>query len=272
MRKLYDGYHFSVDSEGMFNPFSVLNTLAKRTFSNYWFKTGTPTFLVRQLGQIAFDLRKFSDDITIPVSSIHDYRVDGNDPTPILYQSGYLTIKGYDPEFDEYVLGFPNEEVAYGFLQELIPIYVPASCGNDDFYAPNFIKDLRKGDLEGFMTRLTAFFASIPYELNDKTERHYQSIFYLLFTLMGQFVQSEVRSAKGRADAVVRLQDAIYVFEFKLSGENTDAAVEAALKQIEDKGYLIPFTASGRKLVKVGVQFDVGQRNIGLWRATTDNS
>jgi hypothetical protein len=268
MQKWYDGYHFSEMSAGVFNPFSVLNALGDRKFSNYWFKTGTPTFLVKQLGQIEFDLRKFSGDITIPASAIHDYRVDGNDPTPILYQSGYLTIKGYDPQFNEYVLGFPNEEVKYGFLEELVPIYVPASRGNNDFYVANFVRNLQKGDMEAFMTRLIAFFESIPYELNDKTERHYQSIFYLLFTLMGQFVQAEVRSTKGRADAVVTLQDTIYVFEFKLSGKSADTGVDAALRQIDEKGYLIPYSASGRKLVKVGVQFDPAKRNIGLWRAT----
>jgi hypothetical protein len=125
---------------------------------------------------------------------------------------------------------------------------------------------LEHADVDAFMTRLRAFFEGIPYDLNDQTERHYQTVFYLLFTLMGQFVRTEVHSAKGRADAVVAMKDTVCVFEFKLSGKNTDAAVEAALKQIENKGYAIPFDASGRKIVKVGVQFDAAQRNIGLWR------
>jgi hypothetical protein len=267
MQKRYDGYHFSVDSEGMFNPFSVLNTLADRRYANYWFQTGTPTFLVKQIKNMNFDVLQFREGIEIFAESISDYRVDGDNPIPILYQSGYLTIQGYDSALNEYVLGFPNEEVQYGFLRELLPYYLPQPQDNRGYYIGHFIKDLQKGDVDAFLTRLKAVFAGIPYDLDNKTERHYQTIFYLVFTLMGQSVQVELRSAKGRADAVVTLADTIYVFEFKLCGKNTDDAVQKALQQIGDKGYLIPFAASGRKLVKVGVQFDPAQRNIGRWKA-----
>jgi hypothetical protein len=261
MKKRYDGYHFSKDGDGMYNPFSVLNTFSSMDFRDYWFKTGTPTFLVNRLKRDNFDIRNLDGDVTVPARSITDYRVDGNDPVPILYQSGYLTIKGYDKEFDEYTLGFPNGEVEYGFLYELLPAYAPQDM-RGDFSVGRFIEDLRAGNVDGFMTRLRAFFADIPYELNDKTERHYQTVFYLVFKLMGQFVETEQRSAAGRADAVVTTADTVYVFEFKLSG---NASAEDALKQIDDKGYLIPFTAGSRNLVKIGAEFNVAERTLSRW-------
>jgi hypothetical protein len=263
-QKRYNGYHFSRDSQGVFNPFSILSAFASREFSYYWFQTGTPTFLIQLLQQADFDLRDFAGGIAIDRQSINDYRIQGGSPVPLLYQSGYLTITGYDEQLDEYTLGFPNEEVRYGFLKFLLPYYLPRLPEGNCFSVTGFIKDLRKGDVEGFMTRLRAFFSSIPYELNDKTERHYQAIFYVVFTLMGQYALAEARSAAGRADAVVQTGDAVYVFEFKLVGGGT---VEDALRQIEEKGYLIPWTAEGKKLVKVGAVFDPAVRTIGEWKA-----
>ncbi|KAA6301369.1 MAG: hypothetical protein EZS26_002458 [Candidatus Ordinivivax streblomastigis] len=262
MKRQYDGYHFAKESEGIFNPFSVLNVFANKEFRNYWFQTGTPTFLVKMLKQHNFDVRDFSDNITISANSITDYRMDGGNIVPLLYQTGYLTIKGYNRQFDAYILGFPNEEVEYGFLNELLPAYVPCSEVIQDFFVMKFIEDLQAGNVDAFMTRIRAFFADIPYELNDKTERHYQTLFYLVFKLMGQFVQVELRSARGRADAVVIVQDTVYVFEFKLS-EN--ATAEDALRQIDEKGYLIPFIAGERKVVKIGAEFNTAERTLSRW-------
>jgi hypothetical protein len=263
-QKRYNGYHFSRNSEGVFNPFSILNTLASRDFRYYWFQTGTPTFLIKLLQKADFDLREFGEGIVISAQMINDYRMQGGNPVPILYQSGYLTIKDYDRQFNEYILGFPNEEVQYGFLESLLPYYLERDTSRRDFFVGEFIRGLQKGDVEGFMRRLGAFFSAIPYELNDKTERHYQAIFYVIFTLMGQYADVEVRSAAGRADAVVITKERVYVFEFKLSGKGT---VEEALKQIEAKGYLIPWSAGGKELVKVGAVFDPALRTLGEWRA-----
>jgi hypothetical protein len=262
-RKRYNGYHFAPDSEGIYNPFSVLNTLKKSRFAYYWFKTGTPTFLIKLLQKANFDLRDFDRGISIPSQSIDDYRIQGGSPVPILYQSGYLTITGYNEQFDTYILGFPNEEVRYGFLNSLLPYYLPDIPDEQGFYVGNFVEDLQRGDVDAFMGRLRAFFAVIPYELNDKTERYYQGIFYVVFTLMGQYTGVEVRSAAGRADAVVETGDTVYVFEFKLATEGT---VEGALRQIEEKGYLVPWGASGKKLVKVGAVFDPATRTLGEWK------
>lgn len=256
----YDGYHFNYRNwEGMFNPFSVLNTFSTGLFENAWFASGTPTFLAEMLRKTDFDLRDL-DGIEVSSASLSDDCADIHNPVPMIYQSGYLTIKKYDPQFGLYTLGFPNEEVKYGFLNFVAPFYTPVASTDTAFYIGKFVRELTSGDVEAFLERLRCFFADFPYELNTKTERHYQVVFYLVFKLMGQFTEAEVRSARGRADAVVKTADYTYVFEFKLDG-----SAEAALQQIEEKGYSFPYGADGRKLVKVGVSFDAEQRNLGEW-------
>jgi hypothetical protein len=267
LKKRYNGYHFAKNTEGIYNPFSLLRTFAAGDLRYYWFETGTPTFLVRMLKNFDFDVQKLEKDVRISSNAISEYRVEGADPVPLLYQTGYLTIKDYDSILDDYILGFPNEEVKYGFLNELLPVYMPKIEGMYEFHTGRFIQDLQAGNVESFMTRLKAFFANIPYELNNKTEKDYQTVFYLLFMLMGQFVEAESRSAKGRADAVVKTADTVYVFEFKLTENGT---AEDALKQIDDTGYLIPFTASDKKLVKIGAEFSTEERGVRRWIVAED--
>jgi len=267
IKKRYDGYHFAKKSDDMYNPFSILNVFDSKDFAYYWFKSGTPTFLVKSLRNTGYDIRKFNNEVTIEARSIDDYRTGETSLVPLLYQSGYLTIKSYDKKYDEYTLGFPNEEVKYGFLNELLPAFAPQVILNDAFSASRFTKALAKGDAEDFMNQLTAFFASIPYDAIKKEhrdEQYYQHLFYLLFTLMGQFVETEVKSSEGRADAVVKTADAIYVFEFKM---DENATAEAALAQIDDKGYLIPYSADHRRLVKIGVEFGKEAKGIKRWLA-----
>ena len=262
----YDGYRFSPGNvPRMFNPFSLLSVMTFHDFGNYWFATGTPTFLAEMLKKTDFDPREL-DGIEVSAASLSDDRANINNPVPMIYQSGYLTIKAYNEEFQIYMLGFPNDEVKYGFLNFVTPFYTPVAETETSFYIGKFIRELREGDPDAFLTRLRAFFAGIPYELNDRTERHYQTVFYLVFKLMGQFSEVEIRSAKGRADAVVKTADYIYVFEFKLDG-----SADQALAQIDDRGYLIPYTVDGRKLVKIGVNFDPAQRNIGDWKRGDKN-
>ncbi len=260
LKSQYDGYHFCEDAPGMFNPFSLLNAFQDLKLNDYWFQTGTPTYLVDLLRQSDYDLRLLVDGVQMGVLGFAEYRADPRNPIPMIYQSGYLTIKDHDKEFDIYTLGFPNNEVQNGFLRFLVPYCSQVTTDETDFHIQRFVQDLRAGRVSGFMERLQAFFADFPYELNDKTERHYQVIFYLVFKLMGQFSEVEVHSAKGRADAVVKTKDYIYVFEFKLNG-----TAEEALRQIDEKGYLLPYTVDGRTLVKVGVEFDKNERNIGRY-------
>ena len=239
----------------------MLSCFSKQEYGNYWFHTGTPTFLVELLKKSDFDIRELIDGVNVPESAFTEYRVNMNNPIPLVYQSGYLTIKDYDERFHEYRLAFPNEEVRYGFINFLVPYYTSIPDEEKGFHIGKFVQELEKGQVDAFMTRLRAFFADFPYELNERTERHYQVVFYLVFKLMGQFTDAEVRSAKGRADAVVKTPKYIYVFEFKLDG-----TVEEALAQIDDRGYLIPYSADGRELVKVGVEFIATERNIGTWK------
>ena len=275
LKKRYDGYRFSYYGANMYNPFSVLKTFMHKHYAYYWFETGTPTFLIKSLRNDNYDIRKFGDDdVTIAVRSIDKYRADETSITPLLYQSGYLTIKSYHQDYDEFTLGFPNEEVKYGFLKELLPVLAPQVL-NDSFSASRFTKAIEKGNLADFMTQLTAFFASIPYDAIKKEhrdEQYYQHLFYLIFELMGQFVKTEVKSAEGRADAVVKTADSIYVFEFKMDaslpsgkGRGGAATAKAALAQIDKKGYLIPYIADHRRLVKIGVEFSLEAKGIKNW-------
>lgn len=261
MTRMYDGYRFtdSKHFDAMYNPFSVLSALAKRSFKNYWFASGTPTFLAEMLRKTHYDLRQL-DGLEVSAASLTDDRANPDNPVPMIYQSGYLTIKDYKERTQLYTLGFPNEEVKYGFLNFTAPFYTSVPGVDTPFYIGKFVDELEVGDVDAMLCRLRAFFADFPYELNDRTERHYQVVFYLVFKLLGQFIHSEVRSARGRADAVVETADAVYVFEFKLYG-----TAEEALAQIDDRGYLIPYSAGTRRLVKVGVQFSAEERNLERW-------
>lgn len=260
LKKQYDGYHFSKSCVDVYNPFSLINAFAQKSYENYWFSTGTPTFLIELLQQMNFDIRLLDRMDAKPED--FDKATDClTDPIPVLYQSGYLTIKEYDPDFQLYTLAYPNKEVRKGFIESLMPAYVHLPARENTFYVVSFIKDLRIGHLEECLERLKSFFASIPNKLNNKEEKHYQTIFYLFFRLMGQYIDVEVDTAIGRADAVVKLQDTIYVFEFKVNG-----TPEEALAQINSKGYAIPYQADHRKIVKVGVNFDSATRTIGEWK------
>lgn len=258
MERQYDGYHFCEDTRvGLFNPFSILNAFQKLKLGNYWFQTGTPTYLVDLLKQSDYDLRLLIDGIETTFPAFSEYRAEVNNPLPMIYQSGYLTIKDYDSEVELYTLKFPNDEVRYGFLNFLVPYYTKVSDDETGFHIAKFMRELRTGKVDEFMKRLKVFFTGIPYDLSDDTKRHYQAIFYIVFTLIGQFVETEVHSSHGRADTVVKTQDAVYIFEFKLNG-----TAEEALKQIDDKGYLIPYQLDNKQLVKKGVNFSKKTRNI----------
>lgn len=260
LKQQYDGYHFSENCEDIYNPFSLFNAFAQKKYANFWFSTGTPTFLIDILQECDFDIREL--DGTTATAEQFDAPSDRiTDPLPVLYQSGYLTIKGYDPDFQIYTLTYPNKEVRKGFIESLMPAYVHLPARENTFYVVSFIKDLRVGKLNECLERLKSFFASIPNQLDNKKEKHYQTIFYLFFRLMGQYIDVEVDTSVGRADAVVKLSDTIYVFEFKVDG-----TPEEALAQINSKGYAIAYEAGNRKIIKVGVNFDSATRTIGTWK------
>lgn len=259
LKQQYDGYHFSENCEDIYNPFSLFNAFAQKKYANFWFSTGTPTFLIDILQQSNFDIREL-DGVSATAEQFDTPTNVITDPLPVLYQSGYLTIKDYDPEFQLYTLAYPNKEVRKGFIESLMPAYVNLPARENTFYVVSFIKDLQVGNLDQCMERIKSFFASIPNDMNNKEEKHYQTIFYLLFRLMGQYVDAEVKSAVGRADVVVKMQDVIYVFEFKVDG-----TPEEALAQINSKQYAIPYQADHRKVIKIGINFDSATRTIGEW-------
>ena len=265
LQKCYNGYHFSENLIGVYNPFSLLNTFSAQKYRYYWFATGTPTFLAKALKNQNYDIRKFDDDVKIAANLVMDYRTENQSLIPLLYQSGYLTIKSYEQDGNFYVLGFPNEEVKYGFLNELLPAFVLTPITTGNFSIIEFMQQIKNGDIEKFMLSLKAFFAAIPYDSikqEHRDEQYYQHVFYLLFTLIGESVQTEVKNNKGRADAVLKTADNIYVFEFKM---DDNATAEDALAQINNKDYAIPYTTNHRKIVKIGVEFSQKERGIKRW-------
>ncbi|MBQ7496467.1 MAG: AAA family ATPase, partial [Selenomonas sp.] len=205
LARMYDGYHFYPGGAGVYNPFSLLNALQKGAFGAYWFSTGTPTFLVRRMKDMQFDVRQFDgQDIYAEEYVLTDYRADNPDIVPLLYQTGYLTITGYDREEQLYILGFPNAEVKYGFLKSLLPAYAPTAVTGSGKDIVSLRRRIKAGDIEGMREVLTALFASIPYTTDDAPFEHYfQSVIYIVFTLLGQHTQCEVHSSRGRADCVL---------------------------------------------------------------------
>jgi hypothetical protein len=262
MKKRYDGYHFAANSADLYNPFSVLNTLCSRDFGNYWYETGAPTFLVKVLQRQNLDLERFKNDVHIDINDIFNYRAGDDDITSLLYQSGYLTIKSYDRVLEEYILGFPNDEVKYGFLNDLIRVYVPEYGRDGGLRVTRFAQDLMEGRIEDFLKRLQSFYKNIPYDITEKKERYFQSIFWSLLTLAGQFVNVEQRTADGRIDATVETEKYTYVFEFKIDDK---ATAKDALAQIDSKDYSLPFAFNGKEMVKVGVVFGAEDRQVKEW-------
>ena len=259
LTRYYDGYHFSEKSEDVFNPFSLVKALNAQKIAPYWFGSGTPTYLVKTLQKYhvsVMDIEKKSCDID-------DFDVSPELVTsalPLLYQSGYLTIKKYNPILHRYTLEYPNKEVKMGMLKSLAPNYLsPISLDNNSLVG-DFLEKLYDADVEGAMVRLKAYLASISNRLSNKNERDFQTVFYLIFNLMGAYMRVEENSAIGRADAVVYMPDAVFVFELKYDG-----SAEEAIRQIDEKGYLIPYSADGKRLFKIGVNFDSSQRTIGDW-------
>lgn len=263
LRVNYDGYHFSPEgSPDIYNPFSLLNALSNKQIGEYWFSTGTPLFLVKRIRSQVLDLEDFNC-VEVDFSDIENvpFNMEG-DPVPILYQSGYLTIKRYDAETRLIILGYPNREVERGFLRQLMDIYTSPRAIKSAFNILKFKSELQKGDVDGFMERLQAFFASIEYDSFDllKLEQHYRNVIYLLFKLLGYYCHAEYKTANGRIDLVIENDSYVYVFEFKIN-----KTAREALDQIDSKDYLLPYRFDGRKLIKIGANFTDARKNIDSW-------
>ncbi len=261
----YDGYHFSHRSPGVYNPFSLLSAMKNHDFENYWFATGTPRFLISQI-------KKYNADIT-QLDGSHALATEFDAPTedmhsilPLFYQSGYLTIKDYDQLFDDYTLGFPNEEVKVGLTQMFIPFYVSTDINKTNTACRQICKALMEDDIDAALKAAQSYFASIPYQegtLKDAptSEGHFTAMLYVMFSFLSLYVWSQVRVATGRLDILLKTSSTIYVMELKLGG-----TVEEALQQIDNKGYAIPWQADGRRVVKVGITFSTTTRTIESWK------
>lgn len=260
LKRKYDGYHFSKNSEDVYNPFSLIKALASGDISDYWFDSGTPTYIIKLLQKYNVGLR----DLTGQDAGVSDFDVSPENMTtvlPLLYQSGYLTIKHYDPMIDLYTLGYPNEEVRTGMVRSLAANYLTPAEGTNSSFVIKFVKAVIADDMEQALTLMRAYLAGVSYRLSNKTERDVQTIFYLVFSLIGSFIKVEEESAHGRVDVVITLPSVVYVMELKFDG-----SADAALRQIDEKGYLIPYTADGKRLVKVGVNYSSEERTITEWR------
>ena len=256
----YDGYHFCENSEGLYNPFSLLWTLSENKYGNYWFSTGTPTYLVELLKKSDFHLEEFSN---LEVSqdeldSIHQADIN---PIPVLFQSGYLTIKDVNKEFDLYRLDFPNEEVREGFVKFLLPYYVYCRQSQQKTIVSKFVTALRSGDADTFMQLMQSLMAGTPYELIRELENHYQNVMFIITKLMGFYVQAEYRTSHGRIDLMIGTDKYVYIIELKFNG-----AADDALAQIDAKDYSLPFNIDGRQVIKIGANVSGETRNLEEWR------
>lgn len=260
LRSNYDGYHFCPKAEGIYNPFSVLNTLAFLHFGDYWFETGTPTFLVELLKKTNYNLNnltreRVTGDVINSIDSMED------NPIPVIYQAGYLTIQGYDERFRKYLLGFPNQEVENGFINFLAPSYTAMKPTRSEFYIENFIEDVETGQAERFMKRLQAMLCDTDYKIVGDAELYFQNATYVFFKMMGFYVEVERPTSDGRMDMIIKTSKYIYILEFKLDGTASEA-----LRQIEEKEYARPFALDNRKLYKIGINFSTKTRSVEEWK------
>lgn len=261
LKERYDGYHFNYNSVGIYNPFSLLNTFDSMAFGSYWFETGTPSYLVKLLKRDHYDLQRLTHDEATS-DMLNSIDSTSRNPLPVIYQSGYLTIKGYDKRFDLYRLGFPNREVEEGFIKYLLPFYVNMDEGKSMFHITRFVYEIEHGDCDAFLCRLQSFFADTPYELIRDLELHYQNVLFIVYKLLGFYIRAEYHTSNGRIDMVLKTDKYIHIMEFKFDG-----TAEEALKQIEEKGYATPFLNEPQQLLRIGVNFSSKIRNIDSWKA-----
>ncbi len=267
LRENYDGYHFCRDGEDIFNPYSLVRCFAAGYIDNYWYASGTSKYLINQMRHYNTDVTKLDD--TFAFASSFDRPTDEmTDILPLLYQSGYLTIKGYDPLTNGYYLGIPNKEVRAGLMENLLPYYTDMSDGQSLGFAAHFYRELLTDNIDKAMEEMKAYFASIPYPEGgkdvlanmQKSEYYYETILYIVLSMMNVATYTQVKSCRGRADAVMFAPTAIFVFEVKIN-----KSAQEALAQIDDKGYMIPYAADERKLYKIGISFSTETRTLEDW-------
>jgi hypothetical protein len=273
LREQYDGYHFTRQMTGIFNPYSLLNAFDDGELGDYWFRTGTPTFVIDMLrthkGQWKFDIEEIDGTEPLSLSDFNTPLEQADDPIPFLYQAGYLTIRSYDKVYDSYVLGVPNTEVRIGLVKNLIPLYSAMSVRDSFNTAKRMSVDLSQGNYDRALRLVQSFLASVPFMEGDRAiladqqrcEAYYHRLLFIVFSLLHNGVRAQVRQAVGMPDIVVTTRQYIYIIEVKL-----DSTPEAALRQIEEKQYAAPYLTEGKEIVKLGVSFSSETRSIGEWK------
>ena len=271
LKKEYDGYCFAEEGEHVYNPYSLLKVLATSKFKYYWFESATPTYLVNYLKRTQVFMPELETDLKLDESAIQDFRYNDDDSViPLLFQSGYLTIKKYSPRTQLFLLGYPNEEVRYGFLRELLPLYSSLKRENIRATVEELYEYFNDGNLAEAMVKIEEILAGILYgnipngeEGRPLREQYYQSVLYAVFRLLGIRAQAEVVCATGRIDMLVTTRKHVYIFEFKV---NTQGSAQDAIDQIKERGYLKKIRATKRPIHLVGVSFDEKTRNVGEWK------
>ncbi len=260
LKRHYDGYHFSEECPDIYNPFSLLQVMAKRKYANYWISSGTPRLLAEQLRRNNTDLEKLIG-IKCPQSSLEGLNIENMTPESLFYQTGYLTIKDYDISDDLYTLGLPNEEVKKGFFEYLMPWYSKIKESDVHVFIIDMRKEMESGEVESFMKRLESMFAGFGYDLEFDDERNVQNAFLILFTLLGMNIDAEVRTSDGRIDLLVRTLEYVYIMELKFDG-----SPEEALEQIQRKEYSLPWAIDDRKVIEIGINYSSEKRRIDGWK------
>ena len=265
LKEQYDGYHFSKNLTDVYNPFSLLNAMDSLSLDDYWFRSGTPTYLIRLLSHFNENLNELTGRFYRPEEFI-DYKADVEMPLPMIYQSGYLTIKAYNMRMNRFLLDFPNNEVKNGFLTMLATSYLKPRQRVEGWIM-DIIEALEAGELERIRELFTSFLASIPYTMRRKEdeaerERYFQYTFYLIMRLISVYaVYVEKPQSQGRVDCVVETPMQIYVFEFKLDG-----TADEALEQIREKGYAREYAADPRRVYKIGAAFSSETGTVSDWK------
>ena len=260
LKRQYDGYHFHQRSTGIYNPFSLLNVLDQQEFRNYWFETGTPTFLVEVLQKNDYALNDLTSE-TVGAEDLTGLDTAMRNPVPLIYQSGYLTIKSYDAEFEIYHLGYPNKEVEEGFANFLLPYYTPLPKKEGRFFVASFVEDLRKGNVQGFMTRLQAIFADGSYTVQGDRELYFQNCMAVILKMLGFYVEVERTTSDGRIDVTIQTRDHVYIMELK-----RDGTADESIRQIREKRYADAFLADQRTLHIIGIAFSSDSRRLEEWK------
>lgn len=258
-RKMYDGYRFAAEGEGIYNPFSMLNAFFDGMLDSYWYESGSPSYLIKLVERYSYRLDHLEGERRSKIA-LNDISDVSRDFVPLLYQSGYLTIKGYDKEMDEYILGFPNKEVRKAFWRSLADHFFQGPGGVSAFNLREFTRDLISGNAEGFMNRMRALFSDTSSEPERNKEIHFQNMMAIVSKMLGLTVKTEVHSSMGRCDMQIITDRFIYIFEFKIDG-----TAEEALAQIHEKQYHSSFSADSRNVILIGANFDTKTRTLGKW-------